>query len=130
MRFQRLEVHSKVMRALNIALVGAMAVSAVSYLAFQTPDAVSEAQAITIPRLEIVICEKPLEGFLSLTTPVAEKKELETPVITGKVEEPITVEKLPVERVQSMEERTDDMLFEAEALSFLPFDEAVIMPFE
>lgn len=129
-RFQGLEVRTLVMRALSIVLFGGMAVSAAGFLAFQPPGRVADVEALSISRIEFVICEKPLESFLSLETPISEKKELHTPLITGKVEEAVTVEQPPVERVQSMEERTDDMLFEADALGYLPFDQAVIMPFE
>ncbi|MDZ8118370.1 hypothetical protein [Pontiella agarivorans] len=81
------------------------------------------------PPLDLLICEKPMAGFQSLKTPIIEKKRISAPATVHFASEPESV-KQPVRPVQPLEERTDDMLFEADALSFLPFDDAVVRPFE
>ena len=71
-----------------------------------------------------------MAGFLSLEKPVLEKKKLTPPPV--RVLEPavIKVVEKPVVPVQPVEERDDDLLFEADALSFMPFDQAITMPFD
>lgn len=44
--------------------------------------------------------------------------------------EPVAVAKEPKQPVQSVEERGDAMLFEIDALQAMPFDQAVVMPFD
>lgn len=106
--------------------VGALAVSAAGMLAYTHMDPVPEAAA-AVP--EIIISEKPLDGFLSLQEPVNEQKVVSVPAYAAVAPEAVPAE-LPQPPVQTIEERGDAMLFEAEALSFLPFDQAVTMPFD
>lgn len=94
------------MRALSIALFGALAVSAAGILAFQTHEEVESAPEVVSDK---VVAEP------SVTLHVSTNR-------------PETVEKEPDERFKPLEDRSDDMLFEAEALSFLPFDDAVVRP--
>ena len=55
------------------------------------------------------------------------------PVAIEKVAEPIAIPDKPAvaqKPVQTLEERGDLMLFEADALSSMPFAQAVVMPFD
>ena len=45
------------------------------------------------------------------------------------VVEPIEAVEKPIQPVQTLEERGDAMLFEIDALQGMPFDEAIITPF-
>ena len=78
--------------------------------------------------------ETPVEAEVAVLQPV----EISTPVfesstVTGSpvvLEAPATVEE-PTQPVQSLEERGGDaLLFEIDALQGMPFDQAVVMPFE
>lgn len=81
---------------------------------------------------EIVISEKPMDGFLSMQEPVTEKKKLAKPMVISNTPQVAIETKSvePVEPVQTIEERGDAMLFEAEALGGMPFDHAITMPFD
>lgn len=114
------------MRASYILLIGALAVSAAGVLLYPRSAAVPQT-ADTEP--EIIISEKPMDGFLSLQEPVNEHKQLFVPAhaAVAPEAEPAELAQVPV---QSIEERGDAMLFEADALSTMPFDQAITMPFD
>lgn len=46
------------------------------------------------------------------------------------IQEQVVVAEMIQRRVQSLEERGDAMLFDSEALSGLPFAQAIVMPFD
>ncbi|QBG49196.1 hypothetical protein EGM51_17995 [Verrucomicrobia bacterium S94] len=111
------------MKVAYIILLGAVAASAAGFRMLKPSPWGA------FPPLDIIICEKPMAGFQSLKTPVIEKKRIYTPTEVHFSGRPKAVMH-PLLSMPSLEERSDDMLFEADALSFLPFDEAVLSPFE
>ena len=101
------------MRALHIALYGTLAVSTVGLLLLRDPA-------------PIPASEQSAAQFQAFETPVPEA----APVISGvQVSAVSEVEKVQ-KPVQTIEERGDAMLFEGQALLDMPFDQAIVMPFD
>ena len=115
------------MKTLHTALLGALAVSALGILLIPDSGHVPDAEATAAP--EIVIAEKPMDGFMSIQDPVIEKKQLSSPTQISETSAP-EIQERPVEPVQPIEERGDAMLFEAEVLGGMPFDQSITMPFD
>ncbi len=111
------------MKAIKIAIAGLIMASAVILLVLNQSHGKAPAEP------GIVISEQPMDGFLSMQEPVTEKKQLAKPINISNTPDAVVEEK-PIEPVQTVEERDDAMLFEAEALHGTPFDQAITMPFD
>ena len=112
-----------------------MAVSAFGLVLLRRAEPVSVSIAVVAaqPMIDPEITFQPLELPASQETvfePVREIAEepvaepVEVVVVEDAVETPF------VEPVQTLEERGDAMLFEAQALMDTPFDQAITMPFD
>lgn len=111
------------MRALSITLYGALAVTAAGVVLLRDPLSVTEAEMIKPVVLNVVAFEKSPAQFQTL--------EVSEPGVAPMVQVKAVSEVEAVqEPVQSIDERGDAMLFEAEALVGTPFDQAIVMPFE
>ena len=106
------------MKVLRTALVALLAIG-VAYVLVDRLQPLPEAPAAEAEEVAL----QPME----VSTPVFESSTVTgSPVV---LEAPAAVEE-PKQPVQSLEERGDALLFEIDALQGMPFDQAVVMPFE
>ncbi len=108
------------MRALRTALIGVLAVSAAGLLLYRACGTVHEAGSAA---------EHPAAEPLQLQDPAQDPETFSSPARAGDAPDAEPAE-LPQRPVQTIEERGDAMLFEADALSTMPFDQEITMPFD
>lgn len=112
------------MRVLSTVLFGCLAVSAAGAVWLSRPEPVAVVLDLPDSGLGIVIAEPAVHRPQPVTVPQPE------PVLYS-AEHAHDPQPQPVQRpVQPIEERGDAMIFEMEALALMPFDEAIVMPFD
>ncbi len=112
------------MKAVRIILYGVLVASA--FYAYM-PDRVEPVAVQDLDAVAVVLVQEPvpmsLEEMPRVNEPIAQPLEVETVVAP-------VAEIKPQSPVQPVEERGDAMLFEISALEGMPFDQAIVMPFE
>ena len=83
---------------------------------------------VDIPQDQAMVATTPV-SFQPLEDPILSVKPIATVVPPEEIEAFVAVEE-PKTPVQPIEERGDSMLFEADALFGMPFDQAIAMPFD